>query len=355
MKTTRASRSAPSSSRPAGIKEVASRAGVGIGSVSRVFNGRLGVSEEMRARVLEAAEHLNYSPNMLAQSLRSRATKTVGFIVADISNPLLSSIVSGAEEVLSTVGYSILLTNSGGLASTDAARVRLLQQRQVDGFIILPARENSPDFHAALSQVGVPTVIIDRSLPPSIPACYVLSDHYVGVMAAANHLLDLGHRHIGVILGQDVRPTRERLRAVKDAYAARKLKPQFIVDKGPLSVEHGQAALLRFLSSSRPVTAVILGGNQLLQGALEVVREHDLHLGRDLSLISCDDMPLGRLFETPISIVRRDTELIGQSAAHMLLAAIADPALYLQRKIGPAILPTWYEARRSCGHLQRTS
>jgi LacI family transcriptional regulator len=353
MKQKKAARSLRTPSSNAGIKEVASHAGVGIGSVSRVLNGSVGVSEEMRRRVLDSAERLNYSPNILAQSLRSRATKTVGFIVADISNPLLSSIVRGAEEVLSTAGYSILLTNSGGQPATDAERVRLLQQRQVDGFIILPTMENSRDFHAALCRLSVPAVIIDRTLPPSVPACYVLSDHYVGVMAAAKQLLDLGHRRIGVIVGQDVRPTRERLRAVKDAYAAGRIKPQFVVDKGPLSVQHGQDALRRFLDSPQPTTAVLLGGNQLLEGALEVVRARDLRLGRDLSLVSCDDLPLGRLFETPISIVRRDTGLIGQSAARMLLAAIATPTLYRQNKLGPEILPTWYEARKSCGRLQR--
>src|SRR5689334_21249851 len=91
-----------------GIKQVAARAGVGIGSVSRVFSGEPGVSEEMRVRVLKAAKSLRYTPNMLAQALRRRTTRSVGFVVSDIANPLVASIVHGAEAVLSAAGYSIL-------------------------------------------------------------------------------------------------------------------------------------------------------------------------------------------------------------------------------------------------------
>jgi LacI family transcriptional regulator len=299
----------------------------------------------MRVRVHKAAKSLGYAPNMLAQALRRRTTHTVGFVVSDIANPLLATIVHGAEAVLSGAGYSILLTDSGGQAAVDAERIRLLYQRRVDGLIILPAEENDPEMLATLRRSTIPLVVIDRDLPPDIPSRYVLSDHYVGVGNAARYLLELGHTSMAVIVGRDVRPSRERIRAVGDAYTARRLRPKFSIDSGPLSVEHGASALTRLLDSSHPPTAVILGGNQLLEGALAVVRARNLRLGRDLSLVCCDDVPLGRLFEPPISTVMRDTVLIGRSAAQLFLESVVNP----QRKPPPAILPTWFESRASCG------
>jgi LacI family transcriptional regulator len=318
---------------------------VGVGSVSRVFSGQPGVSDQMRSRVHKAAKSLGYAPNMLAQSLRRRTTHSVGFVVSDIANPLVAEIVHGAEAVLSGAGYSILLTDSGARAAVDAERIRVLYQRRVDGLIILPAEENDPEMLATLRHSTIPLVVIDRDLPPDIPSNYVLSDHYVGVGEAAEHLLQLGHTSMAVIVGGNVRPSRERIRAVRDAYTARRIRSDFAIDSGPLSLEHGASALTRLLGSAHPPTAVILGGNQLLEGALAVVRARNLHLGSDLSLICCDDVPLGRLFENPISTVMRDTGLIGRSAAKLLLESVANP----RRKPSSIILPTWFEARASSG------
>lgn len=326
------------------------RAGVGIGSVSRVFSGQPGASDQMRRRVLKAAEGLNYAPNMLAQALRHRRTRTVGFVVSDIANPLVASILNGAEAVLSAQGYSVLLTNSGNRPSVDVDRIRLLRQRQVDGLILLVASEEDPALLTILGRTTVPMVIIDRTLRADIKAHYVLSDHYTGVGEATGTLLKLGHRRIALIVGPDVRPSRERIRAVGDAYAARRLKPEFLVDSGSLSTAHGAAALSSMLDSPNPPTAVILGGNQLLEGALAVIRSRNLRLSSDISLVVCDDVPLGRLYETPISTVMRDTDLIGRSAAELLLESIAAP----QRHPSTIMLPSWFEARASCGRPRRT-
>ncbi len=314
-----------------------------------MFSGQPGVSDQMRERVNKAAKSLGYAPNMLAQALRKKTTQSVGFVVSDIANPLVAAIVQGAEAVLSGAGYSILLTNSGGRAAVDAERIRVLYQRRVDGLIILPADEGDAEMLATLRRSAIPLVVIDRDLPPDVRANYVLSDHYVGVGDAATHLLQLGHTSMAIVVGGNVRPSRERIRAVQDAYAARGVPPNFCVESGALSVERGASALSKVLDSARPPTAVILGGNQLLEGALAVVRARNLVLGRDLSLVCCDDVPLGRLFERPVSTVMRDTMLIGGSAAQLLLESVAKP----RRKPSTVTLPTWFEARASSGRPRR--
>jgi len=336
--------------RPTSIKEVAKLAGVGIASVSRVLSGQPGSSPELTQRVLAAARQLSYTPNLMARGLRRRSSHSIGFVNTDITNPLLASIVSGAESVLSSAGYSILLTNSGGVPEVDGERIEALLQRQVDGLILLPATENNPTTLDALRGASIPMVVIDRTLPTDIAAHYVLSDHYAGVGDAARHLLSAGHRRIALVVGRDVRPSRERIRAVKDAYVSLALKRGLTIDHGTLTVEHGEEALDQLLRSKRPPSAVILGGNQLLEGALRAIRRHGIRVGTGLALVCCDDVPLSRLYEPAIATVMRDTALIGQRAAELLLRQIDDA-----HESETIVLPTWFEARASLGpdHVDR--
>jgi len=326
-----------------GIREVAELAGVGIASVSRVLSGQPGSSADMTERVMEAARQLGYRPNFLAQGLRRRATRSIGFVVSDITNPLVASIVSGAESVLTAAGFSVLLTNSGGVAELDAQRIEVLSQRQVDGFIILPALEDDTATLASLRSIQSPVVAIDRALPKDLNINYVLSDHYKGMRQAAQHLLASGHRRIGLVVGPDVRPSRERIRAVMNASRSLRLEKNVLVDSGTLSAEHGEVAMERFLKGKERRTAVILGGNQLLEGALSVVRRRNIRLAKDVSLVSCDDVPLSRLYDPPIATVMRDTQLLGREAAQILLEQIKSP-----HDAHTIVLPTWFEPRGSC-------
>ncbi|WP_042877190.1 LacI family DNA-binding transcriptional regulator [Cupriavidus necator] len=328
----------------AGIKEVAKRAGVGIASVSRVLSGQPGSSPQLIERVMQAARELGYMPNLMAQNLRRRTSKSIGFVGSDITNPLLASIVGGAESVLSAAGYSVLLTNSGGQPEVDAQRIEVLLQRQVDGLIVLPALEDNAATLAALASTTAPVVIIDRAMAGSLDVHYVLSDHYLGMGEATRHLLKLGHRRLGLAVGQDVRPSRERLRAVEDTFREKGLVADLMVDSGSLSPEHGERAMERFLTAARPPTAVILGGNQLLEGALHAVRKRGLRLGEQISLVCCDDVALSRMYDPPIATVLRDTALLGQRAAEVLLEQIKDP-----HPTTPVLLPTSFVQRPSCG------
>src|SRR5215218_5250120 len=222
------------SGRP-GMREVAQLAGVAISSVSRVVTGHPDVSPRMRERVMEAVDELGYEPDLLAQSLRRRATNTVGFVVGDISNPLLAEVALGAERSLGQAGYSMLLTNSENDPARDARHMRLLLQRRVDGLLLSLAAEDDLDTVRMLEQIDTPIVLIDRELPRTVRASAVLSDHRAGMRAAVEHLLELGHRDIGLILGQPLRFSRERRLGLQDAYQARGLEPTFRVLEGRLT------------------------------------------------------------------------------------------------------------------------
>jgi LacI family transcriptional regulator len=302
------------------MREVAELANVAISSVSRVLSNHPDVSPAMRARVLAAVRQLEYEPDFLAQSLRRGATLSVGFVVGDISNPLMADIVSGAESELRGAGYSILLMNSENDPSLDVAHVRFFLSRRVDGLILSLASERDPRTLELLRAVDVPIVVVDRDVPPDVRASAVLSDHNAGMTAAVNYLLDAGHRRIALIAGSlDVRPGHVRVAALREAVALRGLPNAGVIVSGSFTVDHGQAATHELLDLPIPPTAIISGSNQILVGCLRALRQRRLRVGRDISLVTCDDVPLVELYEPPIASISRDSVDLGRQAARLLL------------------------------------
>lgn len=309
-----------------GIRDVAKHANVAMSSVSRVLSNHPDVSVRMRRKVLAAVEELGYTPDLLAQSLRRGATDIVGFVVGDISNPLLSQIALGAEITLRRSGYSMLVANSQNDPSLDAGHIRLFQQRRVDGLLLSLADEMHDGTLAALRTLRDPFVLIDRDLPDAMPASAVLSDHRGGIRMAAEHLIKLGHRRIALIGGSpNLRPSREREEAMLAACAERAdVVP--ILKPGSFSSEHGVTATDEVLSMPDPPTAIIAGGNQILIGVLRALRARRLQVPDDISLVTCDEVPLSELLQPPIATVIRDPFTMGQIGASLLLARLKGEA-----------------------------
>jgi LacI family transcriptional regulator len=331
------------------MREVADRAGVAMSSVSRVLSGHPDVSSTMRERVLSAVGELGYEPDFLAQSLRRGATLSVGFVVGDITNPLMADIASGAESVLRSAGYSMLVMNSENEPDLDAAHIRFFQSRRVDGMILSLASERKRSTLDILSSLDTPTVVIDRDLPPRIRASAVLSDHRPGMEAAVVHLLDAGHRRMALITGAlTTRPGKERVAAMRQAIASRGLPDLSVYLPESFSEEHGEAATEKLLSDAQPPTAIIAGGNQLLIGCLRALQRHGLEPGRDIAIITCDDVPLSELYRPPIASISRDSVELGRTAAQLLLRRVGG-----EDEPATVVLPTVFVARASADFAAR--
>jgi LacI family transcriptional regulator len=330
--------------RRASMREVADLADVAISSVSRVLSGHPDVSAAMRDRVLAAVRQLEYEPDFLAQSLRRGQTLSVGFVLADISNPLMADIVLGAEATLRSAGYSLLLMNSENAPALDIAHIRFFQSRRVDGMILSLTSDDDPGIRELLAQLDVPIVLVDRTLPPEYGASAVYNDHAGGMAAAVNHLVDLGHRHIALVTGSlAMLPGRERIEGMRRTLAGRSEAVRAMELPGSFSAEHGAWATRRILAADPRPTAIIAGGNQVLIGCLQVLQEAGVQVGRDISLVTCDDVPLSELYQPPIASIGRDTVGLGRAAAELLL----------RRLIGEAepetvVLPTTFTAKPSC-------
>jgi LacI family transcriptional regulator len=331
-----------------GIREVAERAGVAISSVSRVLSGHSDVSPEMHDLVMEAVTALGYQPNMLAAGLRSQRTLSIGYVVSNISNPILADIVTGAEARLRSSGFSLLLTNSEGDSSLDASNIRLLLARRVDGLILSLSREDDATVIDAIRELDVPFVLADRDPPPGMDAWCVSFDHRAGMAAATRHLVELGHRNIALIIGGPRRPANERQQGVEEILGPVEGSRLHTFD-GDFSVDHGIAATRRILRLSPRPTAIIAGGNLIMQGSLRALRDEAVHVGADISFVGCDDLIMSELHEPQVAIVRRDTRALGVAAAELLLDAMRDRTAAPQQKV----LPTEFAARASCAPPSR--
>lgn len=307
------------------MKEVAAHAGVALSSVSRVLNDHSDVSESMRKQVLDAIDAVGYEPNLLASSLRRGSTMTVGFIANDISNPLFAEIAMGAERRLNEAGYSMVLTNSEGSPERDEAMIRLLRWRRIDGLILSVADEERAGTLAELAKLSEPVVLVDREMRGATAVSAVLSDHANGMQAAIDHLLELGHRRVALISGRPgLRPVRERVHGFKAAFRARGLElPEDLLKFDSFSATFGEQATHELLAADYPPTAIVAGGNLLLIGVLRALQTAGRTVGSDISLVSCDDVPLTELHSPAITVIDRDALQMGEAAAELLLKLLA--------------------------------
>jgi LacI family transcriptional regulator len=329
------------------MKEVADRAGVALSSVSRVLNGHPDVSDVMRNRVLDAVAALGYEPDQLAQSLRTGETKTIGFLVGDISNPLMSQIALGAEVELREAGYLTLLTNSVNDPALDVQHLRLLQQRRVDGLLLSLSDESNPEINAALMRLDMPGVLVDRHIEGA-PFGAVLSDHASGINEAVTLLTGLGHRRIGLVNGNPrVRPSRERSNALR-RICRQHPGVSGTVKTAAFTPEHGYVATLELLRAEDAPTALIAGSNQILVGVLRALREMNMAIPDDISLVTCDDVPLAEFHSPPISTIARDFGTMGRTAAEGLLEQLAGQPARV------TLLPTSFHATDSCAPPRST-
>lgn len=311
------------------MRDVAEAAGVALSSVSRVINDHPDVSDSMRQKVMQAVDSLGYEPNLVASSLRRGSTLTIGFIVSDISNPLFAELSKGAGSALDQAGFTIVLANSESNPERDEALARLFRWRRVDGLMTSLADEERKGTIDELAKLESPIVLLDRDSRDLTNASMVTADHAGGLHRATDHLLDLGHRRIALIAGPDkLRPSRERVRGFEEAHTDHGLTtPTDLLRLGSFSARFGESVTSELLQLREPPTALISGSNQILVGVLRTLKRSGIEVGRDIALVSCDDVPLAELHNPPITVVFRNTLRMGELAAELLLERIRDSSL----------------------------
>jgi LacI family transcriptional regulator len=328
------------------VKDVALLAGVSLGSVSRTLNGVSNVSPEIRDKVMQAVTTLDYRLNHTARSLRSRSSHTVGCMLTDVTNPLYARLYRVFEERLRNAGYMVMLANSLNRLDWELDILSMFHSRGMDGVIIAPGFERNARVLAAIDQLGIPAVVLDRDT--SAQQDHVLFDHARGVKAAVQHLLGLGHRRIALLVGTSAnRPMRRRIEGWRAGLATHGIKadPRWLV-RLSYATAPAADAVRQLLDLPAPPTAIITLGTSALADVLNTAHAAGLQVPRDLSVVSMGDPDFARGYQPAISTVVVDIAAAAEQSCQMLLQRMRGQTREAPRCV---LLPTEFVDRGSCG------
>jgi LacI family transcriptional regulator len=328
------------------IHDVARKAGVSSTTVSHVLNNTRFVSEELRNRVLESVNEVGYRPNILARSLRSGETKTIGLIVPDNSNPFFAEIARHIEDVGFERGYSLILCNSDNSQKKQSTYVDVLLSKRVDGIILISAGEKEDDL-SGLFETGIPVVIADREIPEMF-ADIVLVDNEAGGYIATKYLIDLGHRRIACVTGPSkVSPSAHRVSGYKRALdeAGLMLDPALIVP-GDFSLQSGEVALNELLALKQPPSAVFVCNDLMAIGAIRAAFDHGLRIPDDLSIIGFDDILLAPATFPALTTIAQPKLEIARTTTELLIQRMQEREAGERKRV---LLTPQLVIRESCG------
>lgn len=307
------------------IEDVARYAGVSTATVSRVLSGKQHVSQELRERVLEAIQDLNYRPSRVARSLRIQRSSIIGLIISDIQNPFFTSIVRAVEDVAQRSGYSVLLCNSDEDTAKEMMYIELMLAEHVAGIIVSPTDSES-DMYLRLLEAGVPVVAIDRRVE-SVEIDTVINDNVTAARRIVEHLIENGHQRIGAVIGVMQASTGyERYSGYRTALEAHGLPvDENLVRVGMPRSHIGYTLTKELLALKNPPTAIFTGNNLLTVGALRAIDELGLCIPDNVALAAFDEMEWMFLIKPAITVVAQPTYEMGRSAAELLMRRIAEP------------------------------
>ncbi|MEU2437717.1 LacI family DNA-binding transcriptional regulator [Streptomyces rubradiris] len=335
------------------LEEVAARAGVGRGTVSRVINGSPRVSDATRAAVEAAVAELGYVPNTAARALAANRTDAIALVVPEpetrfFAEPYFSDMLRGVGAGLADTEMQLLLTFAG----SDRERQRLAQYlaaHRVDGVLLVSVHADDP-LPDLLAELEIPAVISGpRSAAEALTS--VDSDNYAGARAAVEHLLSRGRRRIAHITGAlDVYGAQRRADGYRDALAdAGRPADELLIEPGDFTEEGGRRAMATLLSRRPGLDAVFAGSDVMAAGARQVLREAGRRIPEDVALVGYDDSAIARHMDPPLTSVRQPIEEMGRAMIDLLLTEIAGPGPGPAREAAPrrAVLPVQLVVRAS--------
>ena len=301
------------------IKDIAEQAGVSHSTVSRALQGTGRMSDETRARILELAEEMSYTPDALAQSLVRGSTHTVGVVVTTIADPFVAGIVAGIEEVAGQAGYTVLLGASHSHSEREIEVVENLRQRRVDAVIVTASRVGD-HYSELLQRFGAPIVLVNNMVEGEY--LYAITcDQTAGAHQATAYLLGLGHRRIAYI-GSSSRQHSSRMR--RAGYREALMEAGLPIDSALMvaprarrDVEVGQMALA-MLWPRRP-TAILAYNDLTAIGVMIAAREMGVRIPTDISLVGFDDIDVTEFVTPPLTTVHQPREAMGRAAMQMAL------------------------------------
>lgn len=329
-------------------QDVAERARVSRATVSAVINGNRFVSRELTDRVTAAIEELDYVPNIVARSMKTRRTMSLGLILPGLVSPVWMTVAKGVCDVAYEAGYSILVYYTAERTEKVQMGLRELEQKRVDGIVLVPSVNSTGVVREYAERGTARLVVVERCLE-SCDVDAVTSDGESGAYKATKHLLATGRRRIAMInLPEGLRAALDRVagsqRALDEHGTA--IDHDLIMYAGYSESDGYQAAhqLLSQGTGKRP-DAILVSNHPMTLGALKAIRDTDLRIPDDIGVIGFDDMPWAPLMDPPLTVVSQRMYDLGAQAVKLLLARLAGRVEEASRRI---VLSTRLVHRGSC-------
>ncbi|HQH25539.1 MAG TPA: substrate-binding domain-containing protein [Bacteroidales bacterium] len=310
------------------LKDIADRVGVSTALVSYVLNGQekeKRVGAEVVIKIRKALKEMNYKPHHIARSLRYGTTQTIGLIVADIANPFFGSMARFIEDEATKAGYTLIIGSSDESCTKTDTLVNTLMNRQVDGFILVPA-EGCTEFVQNLLNEKIPVVLVDRYIP-EVSTSYVVLDNYAATYDATNYLVTKGYQKIGMIAYKSsLIHMKDRIRGYEDAMKANGLgKNVWVKYIKYKNLESDMSRVITSISGKggSKIDALFFATNTLSIAGLYKIRDLQLKVPEDLALIGFDGNEAFDFFYSPLTYVEQPVGEMSKEAVRILLDQMA--------------------------------
>ncbi len=303
------------------IKEVAKAAGVSASTVSRVLTGKIPVSEDARARVLDAVEKMNYQPNAVAQGLKGGRLHTIGLVIPNVRSLVFPAAIRGIEDTAGQHGYTVVLCNTDEDVEKEKIYIDNLRRRLVDGFIFSTARPGH-EYLLDLPNEGVPVVFLIRQLGKSVNT--VALDNEGGAYEATRYMLSRGLKKIALINGGlDLPLYRHRYEGYRRALTEAKVaEPSGLVVHGINGWDDGYLAMKELIETGHRPDAVFATSDPKAMGIIRAIRDMGLRVPQDISVMGFDNLDFSAQIDPPLTTVAQPFYEMGVRACRRLIHLI---------------------------------
>ena len=317
------------------LKDVAKLVGMHQTTVSRALSPLTShlVNEETVKMIKEAAKSLNFEPNPIASSLRTKKSMNIGVVIPDLRNPLFTEIVRGVQDTLDSAGYSCFIVNTDGDINKEVKLIKSMKARRVDGLILATARQQSNDLEQILGDL--PAVSINRtSANTHLPSVTTDEDH--GTKLAVTHLFSKGHVEIAHLAGPTWSSTGlERANAFQREVKAVGLDfdEKSIEYCEAWTVEAGQKGAKFLLNKNKNITAIFAANDLLAMGLYDELAERKLKCPKDISVVGYNDIPFVDRITPALTTIRIPKYEIGSEASRLILSMLIEKSTNSTRHI----------------------
>ncbi len=312
------------------IKDIGQMLGVSTSTVSRALRDLPDVNPETKIAVHKLAKELNYKPNLVALSLVTKKTKTIGVIIPSFTTYFYSQAVSGIQEIAQSKGYHLMVCHTNESYEAEKKNIEMLLSSRVDGIIASLTRETRTFSHfEKLREKGIPLVLFNRTCDLNISKVEV--NDYEGGYKATEHLINLGCKSIAHISGPDTLSlSKKRLRGFLDAMNNHKMKiHENLICYSDFSIESGMRCAEELLSKSVTPDGVFVVCDTAAYGAMHIFKKNGLTIPKDIAVVGFTNEPMSEIFEPSLTTIAQPINKIGQTAAKLFIEMLEEGASFI--------------------------